>query len=254
MKKFNLWGIILVYVMSSTFMACGGDDGNDSLIVNPGNISMYFEGTRQLSAEGATSWFSEDEFVATVNNAGLVKGGHVGTTNVFARNGSAMGKCIVTIIPKYNLYDNPILEWGASMNTIKSKETHEYLSSSSTNSLGYDYSKNGHTALLLYNFNNNQLESVGVIMKLSEYGNAGDHLLERYQPVAAEKTNYSILFIDAMTLDKAKNVIGLQTATISNSTVTMIMYMQNNSDSRVSMSAINNNISIPEEMLSIFKK
>lgn len=260
MKKMSLWGFILLCLTSICFTACGGDDSNDSpstLTVNPGAISLSYEETKQLSSAGATSWFSENEFVATVDNTGLVKGGHVGTTNVFASNGNAMGKCAVTIAPKHDLYDTPIIEWGVSMNTIRSKEAQELLSSSSTTSLIYDYSKNGHTAVLLYGFENNQLNFVSVMMNLSDYTNAGDYLMERYQPISADETNYRILFIDALTIDKAKNIIGLQADEVSNKTVTVVAYMQKTDASKVSAlnrSAVNHNINIPEEILSVFKK
>ena len=168
-----------------------------------------------------------------------------------------MGKCAVTIAPKHDLYDTPIIEWGVSMNTIRSKEAHELLSSSSTTSLIYDYSKNGHTAVLLYGFENNQLNFVSVMMNLSDYTNAGDYLMERYQPISADETNYRILFIDALTIDKAKNIIGLQADEVSNKTVTVVAYMQKTDASKVSAlnrSAVNHNINIPEEILSVFKK
>ena len=260
MKKLKIWGFVLLYVMCTTLTACGGDNSNNTpttLNVNPDVIKLYYEETRQLSSEGATSWNSENEFVAKVDNTGLVKGGHVGTTNVFASNDNAMGKCTVTIIPKHDLYDTPIIEWGATINTIMSKETHKLLSYTSDNYLGYDYSKNRHSALLLYGFENSQLKSVSILMSLYDYTNAGDYLLERYQPISIDKANYQIIFIDAMTADNAKNVVALETTEMSNQTMTMIMYIQHNSATKVSAvhrSAVINNLSIPEEMLSILKK
>ena len=54
-------------VMGTVLTSCGDDKEDDSpttLSVTPGSISLYYEDTQQLSAAGATSWSSENEFIA----------------------------------------------------------------------------------------------------------------------------------------------------------------------------------------------
>ena len=68
-KYFRFVGLVMMAVMSYGITACGSDDDDNSggLSVSPNSVSMHFEDTKQLKADGATSWSSEDEFVATVD-------------------------------------------------------------------------------------------------------------------------------------------------------------------------------------------
>lgn len=121
MKKV-LYLIILpvIGMVCCAITACSSDDDEGSgIVVSPSSISLHYEETQQLKADGATSWLSEDEFVASVDQSGLVKGGHVGTTKIIATNGSKKSACEVTITPKYYLFDEPLLRWGLPCQAFK---------------------------------------------------------------------------------------------------------------------------------------
>ena len=79
--------------------SCSKNDEDIQVTITPSNITMYYEGTKQLSAVNANSWSTEDDFVAEVDGKGLVTGGHVGKTKIIASNGKNSAFCEVTVSP-----------------------------------------------------------------------------------------------------------------------------------------------------------
>lgn len=219
-------------MLTLSVTSCSKDDESQTeqnVKITPTNITMHYKETLQLTATNANSWSSDDNFIAEVDNKGLVKGGHIGTTIITAKNGSSFATCEVTITPKYDIYDTPILEWGATMSSIQSKETHPKSSSSNTSSmLAYNYKKNGTPCALIYYFEGGKMSRIVVYMDLLQYTNAGNYLLERYTPLSADPTDYFLMFTDAYTKDKMKTVVGLQTTKVSGTELTMITYIPTN--------------------------
>lgn len=232
MKKMNFWSLVLLMVVSlPLFISCGSDDDDDSpkpLSVNPASVSMKYDDSQQLSATGATSWRSENEFVATVNQNGLVKGRHIGSTNIVANNGKSSGKCVVSITPRYTYYDLPILNWGASEAQIRNAETHTFNSKSGDN-LIYSYTNGTVVALVMYGFKNGALEIVMQLTPKSHYINAGYFIIERFQPYG--ESNGMYIFGDSMDYNKAITIVGLDYMDLASSTCTAATYMKNSKNS-----------------------
>ena len=255
MKKVSSFGIILMCLMGAVLSSCGDDESDDSpktISIIPSSVNLYYEETQQLSASGATSWSSENDFVAEVDSKGLVTANHVGSTNILASNGNVKGKCTVTVKPKYNCYDTPLLNWGASKNAISAAETHTKGSSSSSNHLYYQYTNGTTVAVVQYVFENNALKGINVIAPSSDYASIGLHLLERYQPIGKDDDS-NFYFIDSMDLKLARNVLSLSLTTISSSNYTLVTYIKNNASSNAPRRAISHNMEVPNEVLSILK-
>ena len=249
-KTFRLVGLMLLAVVSYGLTACGSNDDDDAGIsVTPSNVSMYYEDTKQLKAEGATSWLSNDEFVAKVAQNGLLTGMHVGTTTIVASNGKSKGTCEVTITPKYSLFDMPLLNWGASKSSIESAEKHSKMDTSSDEFVLYDYSSGSTACLLMYSFENNRLKSAMALLNRSMYANAGFYLLERFQPIGLGDDD-DAYFMDAMSRDKAKTVCMLDYYKLSGTTYTSILFadisvLSSSSSSTRSHSQL---VTIPDEI------
>jgi hypothetical protein len=256
MKKselFTLAVIAMLVIVSIGFVSCGNDDeeGSKPLVVSPSSISMKYDESQQLSASGATSWRSENEFVATVDQNGLVKGNHVGNTDIIVSNGNTSGKCSVTIAPKYNYFDMPILNWGTSETSIRNAETHGTPEKSGDNLL-YKYDNRSIPAVVMYSFKNGVLNNVLQITGSSYYANAGYFLIERFQPIGESQGMY--IFIDSMSSDTAHTLVGLDYVTLSSTKYAGITYMEKpatlNASSRRSISLVPSDvIDIVEEML-----
>lgn len=206
------------------FVSCSSDDDHDSVDVSitPSSISMYYDGSKQLNGANIDKWTSEDEFVASVDDNGLVKGGHVGETRIVGQSGKHKSYCDVTINAQYNLYDDPILDWGSSMSQIKSKERHS-LENSSNDMLLYDYSKSSTTCIVNYGFENGKLKSILVWLPYSKYLTATYYLVERFQP-ADYDGDLSVMYVDAYDKDKVKTAVLQSTYNNSGTTVTSIFY------------------------------
>ena len=177
------------------------------IIVTPSSVTMYYDGTNQLSAPGATSWTTSNEYVATVDDNGLLKGRHIGTAEITASNGVYSDKCTVTIKPKYSLYDTPNLNWGYSMQQMKNLETHELLKEDE-GGIYYNYSFGSTTCILSYGFKEGKLSSILIMMmpfKTTLFTNTGYYIMERYQPLYQD--GYHYWFMDAMNLNDAKTAV-----------------------------------------------
>lgn len=243
----NFWSIVLLVTVSlPLFNSCGSDDNDDTkpLSVTPSSVSMKYDESQQLSASGATSWRSENEFVATVDQNGLVKGRHIGSTDIIVGNGKTSGKCVVTITPKYTYYDLPILNWGASETQIRNAETHTFETKSGDNLL-YSYTNGTIGAVVMYGFKNGVLGSVVQLTAKNQYVNAGYFLIERFQPYGESDGMY--IFGDSMDHNNATTLVGLDYMEMSSTTYTGVIYMKNSKSSN----AIPRRSAemIPEEMI-----
>lgn len=236
-KTFRFVGLMLMTSLSYGLISCGSDgDDEPGISITPASVSMHYDDTQQLKADGATSWTVNDDFVAKVDGSGLVTARHIGTTQVIASNGKKSAICEVTVTPEYDLFDNPIFDWGASESSISSKESHAFLRGSD-NILFYDFSKNSTSCILGYSFKNGGLSSINAILNYSDYAKAGNYLIERYQPIGEDDGMF--VFLDALTKDKAKTLVGLTTMKLSGSTVTSIIFMSASTASNSGLSISN---------------
>ena len=230
MKK-TTFMMFFVALFCLCFTSCSKDDDetNGLVTITPPIVYMYHDDTKQLSATNATNWSTEDDFIAEVDKNGLVTGRHIGTTNIIATNGKKSAKCEVTIMPKYNLYDTPILDWGTSMTELRNKETHEYVqitSTSSATSLAYDYtSDSDNPCIVMYNFKNNELYMISVILKWDYFPLATEHIMERYQAMYVDRVKQYAIFGDAYTKDKMKTIVHIELTKVSGSLVLVVSYI-----------------------------
>lgn len=75
------------------------------LKVEPESLSFYVDGTGQLTTNAEDAVFSsEEEFFATVDEAGMVTAKKVGNTIINVDSSIGSAKIPVSIIPKYDLY------------------------------------------------------------------------------------------------------------------------------------------------------
>lgn len=225
MKKNILFLTTMLLVpMSFMLIACGGGDDEPEFVVSPSSISMHYDGQKQLTADGAVSWATDDDFVATVDQTGLVKGNHVGSTKIVVSNGKRTAYCDVEITPQYNYFDDPILRWGSSKAAIQSSEKHSILGDMvDDNFLAYDYTNGSIPCIMLYVFANGSLSSVMSLLNKAMYAEAGYYLLERYQP-AAIGSGTDFYFIDAMSRERAKTVCVLDYYTLNRTSYTGIFF------------------------------
>lgn len=134
------------------------------------------------------TWLSNNEFVATISN-GIIEGQYVGNTRVESKKGELA--FTVDVKPRYNLYEDPYMDWGASKESIISHLGQPY--SSSSDALTYK-SNNPKAPYYVYMFNTTGLYGVGVAVLVSAASELADFLLERYVAYSVDINNYSASF------------------------------------------------------------
>lgn len=189
MKK----SLFLLTLMLMIVVGCSKDD-DAKLSLSTNSIFLYAEDTEKITANEKVTWSSDDEFVATIDNSGTVTGEHVGKTIITATGDNGESKCTVEVKAKYNTYTEPVLEFGSSKSTIKSKEKRTLLNEDAT-SLSYKSDKSP-VQVVIYLFENGKMKSVGVFVNLSSSRETTNFLLERYMPVSTGSGNIAGIMLN----------------------------------------------------------
>ncbi len=185
MKKLFLLAVAAVMLMSS----CSKDEDNGASLSKV-SYTLYHSQTENIQGDNVSGldWDSENEFVATVSD-GVIKGQFVGKTTV--RESSHRFIFNVEVKPKYNLYTEPDMDWGASMTTIRNRFGTPY--SSDSEMLLYKSSNNS-VPYYMYYFENGRLKYSGALVKLSASSALVDFLTERYLAVDVNMSTYTATF------------------------------------------------------------
>lgn len=181
MKKILFLSLITLMVVG-----CGNDD-EANLTLDASKISLYADDTEKIIASENVTWESDNEFVATVANNGIVTGEHIGKAIIIATSANGEAKCEVEVKAKYNTFTEPILDFSASKSTIKSKEKRELQREDET-SLTYKPDKSP-VQSVIYLFENGKMKTAGVFVNLSSSRETTNFLLERYMPVTTGSGN-----------------------------------------------------------------
>lgn len=187
MKKISI-------IASALLVLCSCGKEKEPLTVTPESLTMYYEGTAQLTTNAEAPTFSApDEFYATVDANGLVKAGKVGKTKIIVSADNGVVDVPLTIIPAYDLYPDIDPYMGASMSQISSKFGTGY--STSTASGGgtmwtyTDYNKYSNIAFL---FEGGKVTQALVALSTTYTSMLTSHLKERYT-VAGMLNDYFFL-------------------------------------------------------------
>ena len=182
--------ILLAVAAAITMLSCSKNEDN-SVSLSKMSYTLYHSQTENIQGENVTVlvWDSDNEFVATVSN-GVIKGQFVGKTTV--RESSRRPSFNVEVKPKYNLYTEPDMDWGASISTIRSRYGTPY--SSDSNTLLYK-STNSNVPYYMYYFENGKLKYSSAIVKLSASSVLVDFLTERYLAVDVNMSTYTATLV-----------------------------------------------------------
>jgi len=215
------------------FTSCSSDNG-DGLSLNKTSLQLASDVKAQLEASEKVEWSSESNFVASVDDKGMVVGNHVGKTYIVASNGGHVVKCGVEVIPLHYTLTEPIIDFGASESVIKSKENRTLIKEDSE-SLFYKDDKSDVVQGIFYLFDSGKLTSIGLLINLSYTLVATDFFLERYQPFLLSDGTYIMINND-----------------FKNYTAAVCLYVKTNSLLAVYMPSIHNTKmnGLPQEEIS----
>jgi hypothetical protein len=220
MKKnyFYLLGIALVTMLSVSFVSCGKDkeeDKDDMIDTTPISLAV---GSEKIIT-GADTIVSSNRFVA-YGTKNTVKAYHVGETSLLVNGKKTIS---ISVYSTNYLYDNPVCEWGCSMDYVKSHQKQGTYSSKSTNEYLL-YENAGGASGLAYSFENGALVAVLAFVSTNHTSTLGTYLAERYLMLPiyqGEKTYFA--GIDAIDTDNAKTLVYMD---VYNTKFWSVLYMK----------------------------
>lgn len=192
MKKKLLNGLLCLLIL---FASCSPEDSGEVILpeldVTSLTLSVGEEYVLSCNVDDCY-WYSDEPFVAEVDENGRVSALHVGETVIHAGNAT----CKVTVLPKYHTYEEPMISWGATTNDVYLYMlNHGYQLTSNEENL-YVFSGKYAAESYAYFFSNNKLIASAINSSYTYFEDIIDFLLERYHAVAAnqEGTVYIYLF------------------------------------------------------------
>lgn len=229
MKK----ALLLAFVAAMSVTSCT-DDEKSKVTLSKTSYTLYHSETAQIQGTNidACDWWSSNDFVATISD-GVIKGQYVGST---WGNSSQGHSFTVDVKPKYNLYTEPYMKWGASQATIKS-----YCgtpASSTSDGLIYE-SGNSNVPLYVYMFDNTGMYCCGVLVKVSAASTLADFLTERYLTYSVDMSTYTAYFAHCSGKKDSPNVDYAVSMTYSASLGgILVVYVNGNSSSKADMNGM----------------
>ena len=208
MKKFIYFSIALL--LFTVFVGCSKDD-DELVITSSKNVELTSKGTSQITcSDSKATYSSEDEYVATVSENGLITGFHIGETYIDV-NGEKAVK--VTVNPVYTSFTEPQFLFGATKDEVISKVGSNYASATSS-VIGY-VPTSGKVKAYFYFLKDGKVSAVGMSISTAYMESITNFLLERYIPATISDEDYTALFINGLGLDKTTMIIGEQIYSVS---------------------------------------
>lgn len=211
------------------FAACSKDDSNDLVITSSKEVGLTSQETSQIKcSDPKATYASEDEFVATVSETGLITAKRIGETYIDI-NGKKSVK--VTIRPVYTQFVEPQFLFGATKEDVYSKVGTNYYSSDDT---GISYiPSSGKVKYYSYLLKDGKVSSVGMIVSTDDLESITNFLLERYVPISLEEEDYTAVLANALTEDKITMLVAEKIYSVSYIFVVYLPYSSSASRSSI---------------------
>lgn len=195
----------LLFILSSTFYSC---NNNDDINLKESEVTLYSgqQYTIRVNSDTKILYESENGYIATVSDKGLITARTIGETSILMDNGLDKKTFRVKVNPKYNLYPTPELNFG--MSKISLIEKYGTPDETEGNTIVYnDYSDAA--SFVIYKFDDaGLLTALSVMVKTSYSRDIISFLSERYNYIEEEDVDEAFVFIDALTEEAAKiNII-----------------------------------------------
>lgn len=228
--------LLFVIAIVSLLIGCSKDDNKvKSITATPTSMSMHYDEESEIKMSYSPAdapaptytYAASDEYVATVDQDGLVSGCHVGECVVgISTTDGISTECTVTIKPRSMLYVEPYLEFGGSASDIKRYEKRAIYSETAS---GLIYKgENSNVRYVVYVLENGKMKSSGVLLANTSYcvNECNEYLSERYDAMGVYEG--VIMFngrgkIIGFSLDES---LGLNTLYISESSAKSYDYFQ----------------------------
>lgn len=250
MKKFAL---MLALAMPLAFTSCG-DENESSVSLDKTSTEITYKSTDQVKAsEKGGTWGSDNEFVATVDNNGKITAQHVGTTVISYTKDGASASCKVTVTPLYTDYTLPVLNWGASLSSVKS-EVPSTLSLYKEDDTTLAYTTNGNMPFYVYTFVNKALASSSLTLGIADDDNFTRYFEQYFKYISDDEEGEGLIYANGESLSTAETALVysplFDTAGDVSSTIAVFSKIEHTKagEAFVNMDAIKANKNVAREM------
>ncbi len=117
MRKFFFIAAIAI------FSSCQKEETPIILTVENPSMSLFSKNKQFIGAntnsEDPITYLSSDEWVAKVDEFGVVEAGVIGTAEISVSNGITTQVCNVEVKPKFTLFEEPFLKFGSTKEQLK---------------------------------------------------------------------------------------------------------------------------------------
>jgi|UPI000468D422 hypothetical protein len=235
---------VTAIVSLTLFAACSKDDGDGFNITSSKSVELTSQKTSQIEcSDSKATYASENGYVATVSETGLITGKRIGETYIDV-NGQKSIK--VSVTPVFTQFAEPQFLFGATKDEVYAKVGTNY---SLSNESGIAYTTtNDRVRGYLYLLKDGKVSSVVMVVNSIYFDSLTDFLLERYAPATFSEENYTVLYVNALTADKITMIIGEQVYSASIIYVAYLPYT--NSKSR----SVTNSESVKLQVKSLLDK
>ncbi len=176
----------LIFALAS-LSSCSSDDDEQQ---GPKHEDVNLSTGETYSISTGGNWQSAEPLIASVSG-NIVTAQRVGTTTISSESSSFQ----LTVNPRYNLYDTPCLQWGASPSYVNTFMDGYNMLKVEGNIVMYD-GKGGATSYA-YLFENNRLKSSAVLVDAMAYGDAlVDYLTERYIVIDVNESENYVMMVN----------------------------------------------------------
>ena len=186
-------------------VGCSKDNPNNPdtppevrLTVTPNVLTLTHDKTAKLTVESSTggtvTYKSENPFIASVSEDGTVRGRVRGETNIVVSSGGKSALCKVTVETLINFIKEPILEFGQSVEYIKSNPPKSSEVLEKGNAIAYKSEDSN--IVYAYQFKEGKPNSSAIIIPIlsEDLKSVLEFVVERY--VVVERTGtYSYILI-----------------------------------------------------------
>lgn len=173
---------MLIFASCVSLSSCSNDvedndDGPKSVDFTQ-KVSLYVGESSSLpNREDSCVWVSDKPLVANVENRTIVAN-KVGFTIIKAHKSA----CEVTVKPRYTMFEEPCLEWGLTLSSVKDYMSGYSIDEASNTATMLCYKGEGDVLAYYYTFYANLLEASSMVIELDDLTleNVGKFIDERY--------------------------------------------------------------------------
>jgi uncharacterized protein YcfL len=181
--------LLMLLLVAATITSCSKKDSTPAYQIDQTSLSLNYDKEHQYLVKigntnadaNSITWTSSDPVVGSISASGLFKAKRIGKTTVRAEIKGVVLSSEVIINPYSTLCKEPVLDFGASIAAVKSKENRALFSENGS-ALGYT-GENVKLRNVLYLFDNTGLKSAMLLITDSEtvMNEAATFISERYE-------------------------------------------------------------------------